>query len=224
MIKRAIPSFITSLNLACGVLALLSGDLWLGSIFILSGAFLDLFDGLFARILNAQSSFGKELDSLADVITFGLAPAVLYHSFAPDDSIWIYTAPILISLGAALRLAKFNVFDSGDSYFSGMATPASAVTLIGVFIGIHYNETWIVDWFSIPVIYIGFAGIIFALNLIPLKMFSVKSVKDYKVARIFLVILIIGMLYFYFSVPTMALLLASLLYIGLSVIFHFLIT
>ncbi|MEE9438465.1 MAG: CDP-alcohol phosphatidyltransferase family protein, partial [Saprospiraceae bacterium] len=76
--KRYIPSIFTSVNLICGFLAILLGDFFVSSWFIFVGMIFDVLDGLAARTLNAQSEIGKELDSMADLITFGVAPTYLY--------------------------------------------------------------------------------------------------------------------------------------------------
>jgi CDP-diacylglycerol--serine O-phosphatidyltransferase len=215
-----IPSFITIVNLSCGVLAIANGDLFWSSILIISGGVFDLFDGLAARILDASSNFGKELDSLADIISFGIAPAYLYFLIKPGDEWYFYIPMLLIASGAALRLAKFNVEEGDHSYFLGMATPSSAFMIIGVLVGVYYNETWIVDWFAFPMVYFAFAIIIFILNLIPLKMFSVKSIKSHRISRYLFLVLMVFFIYAALSLPTMAILLTFILYIILSVIFH----
>lgn len=227
-----IPSFITTLNIFCGILAIASNDIYLGSIFILLGAFFDLFDGLAARLLNAKSAFGKELDSLADVITFGAAPAYLYFTLRPSNfwnfdlpqppEHWMYYIPMLfIVAGGALRLAKFNVLDSDETYFKGMAIPATALLLVGLFIGIHFKATWMLDALSFNFFYIGLGIFIFILNLAPFKMFSAKSLKDYPISKFLLIVLVVFFIFCLFSVPKMALFLSMILYIFLSIIFHF---
>lgn len=218
---RWIPSFITLLNLCCGVLAISISDLFLSGLLILTGGFLDLFDGLTARLLNASSEFGKELDSLADVITFGLAPAFLYFMIRPDDNWYLYLPILLISAGAALRLAKFNVESGDHSYFLGMATPSSAFMIIGVVTAIYFKDDIIIGLFQSPYIYIGFAIIIFSLNLIPLRMFSVKSLKSHKVAYYLFIVLILFFISGIFLFPGQVLLYTFILYIVLSLFFHF---
>ena len=96
-LKRHIPSFFTCCNLICGMIAILLGENIISYYMIISGMLLDAIDGIAARVLNAQSAIGKELDSMADLITFGVAPASLYYVLAPDDS-WIFALPGASSL------------------------------------------------------------------------------------------------------------------------------
>jgi len=139
--------------------------------------FLDVFDGVAARILNAQSAIGKELDSMADLITFGVAPAVLYYTFAPGDSWIYYLPPIIYLLGCALRLAIFNTLESKKT-FTGLASPASAFFMFGVFMSIDNGIPIIekittdkIGYFSIP-IFLTF------MMLSKLEMFSLKNMRS----------------------------------------------
>ena len=84
IIKRNIPNFITLANLACGLLSIISafqGDFKNGTLFIFLGVFFDFFDGLTARLLKLNSEFGKQLDSIADIVTFGVAPGFIFFHF-----------------------------------------------------------------------------------------------------------------------------------------------
>ncbi len=137
-LKSQIPNFLTLSNLICGVLSIAataSGNPFAGAIFILSGAFLDFFDGLAARALRVQGPMGRELDSLADVVSFGAAPTfiALYYSgglplqwYAFPELLLVYT-PLLIAAAAAYRLAKFNLDTRQSESFIGMPTPANAL-------------------------------------------------------------------------------------------------
>ena len=120
--KKHIPNSITCCNLICGCIASMyavSGNLPLALLFIILGAVFDFFDGMVARLLNVSSPIGKELDSLADVVTFGVAPAsiifyelkvVEYPSAIPSALVALipYIAYIVAAF-SALRLAKFNL-------------------------------------------------------------------------------------------------------------------
>lgn len=175
--RQAIPSLFTLANIACGFMAIVSGSMIVGSIFLLIGIFLDTFDGYFARKLNAESALGKELDSLADVISFGLAPAYLYHLLAPSDHWVFYFAPILFLCGAALRLAKFNTLPKLD-YFIGLPTPFATLFLLGLFIGIEYDKTLFINTLANPFIYYSIPFFLMVLMLSNLKMFSLKSLDQ----------------------------------------------
>lgn len=140
MIRRQIPNLITLGNLLCGVIAIaaaLRGDLTGASLMICLGIFLDFFDGLAARLLNVASPLGKELDSLADVVTSGVAPGFILWNILCNgvDEKWPeflpYTA-LLIPLFAAYRLAKFNIDSRQSHSFLGLPTPANALIWVGV--------------------------------------------------------------------------------------------
>lgn len=140
-ITRHIPNTVTCLNLFSGCIACVMAfetkyELALG--FIILSAIFDFFDGMLARLLNAPSPIGKELDSLADDVSFGVAPALMIFSFLKEPNILYpeflssfklyipYTA-FLIAVFSALRLAKFNIDERQTSSFIGLPTPANAL-------------------------------------------------------------------------------------------------
>ncbi|MDD6787044.1 MAG: CDP-diacylglycerol--serine O-phosphatidyltransferase [Bacteroidales bacterium] len=137
-----IPNIITSLNLICGCLAIyfgLSGDIDLACLYIVLGAVFDFFDGMSARALGVSGPIGKELDSLADVVTFGVAPSVLCYSLvmatAPlfsDSAEAIALFAFIMAAFSALRLAKFNCDERQATSFIGLPTPANALFWIGL--------------------------------------------------------------------------------------------
>lgn len=130
MNKRIIPDVITSCNLLCGAIAVFlatKGVFVWAFVFILGGAFFDFFDGLSARLLKAPSPIGIQLDSLADDITFGLAPAMMLFCYLLPILGWWAGIALLMAAFAALRLAKFNVDERQHNSFIGLATPANAL-------------------------------------------------------------------------------------------------
>jgi CDP-diacylglycerol--serine O-phosphatidyltransferase len=147
MIKKHIPNFITSLNVLCGSVAvvfILKGVLTTAVVLILMAAVFDFIDGMSARMLKAYSPIGKELDSLADMISFGLAPGLIMFKLLeisifkedvlPDlqsnlsvSELLIVGIAFLIPVFSALRLAKFNVDERQTTSFIGMPTPANAL-------------------------------------------------------------------------------------------------
>jgi CDP-diacylglycerol--serine O-phosphatidyltransferase len=130
MNKRIIPDVITSCNLLCGAIAVFlatKGVFVWAFVFILGGAFFDFFDGLSARLLKAPSPIGIQLDSLADDITFGLAPAMMLFCYLLPVLGWWAGIALLMAAFAALRLAKFNVDERQHNSFIGLATPANAL-------------------------------------------------------------------------------------------------
>lgn len=154
LIKRNIPNFFTALNFLCGCFAvyLAYKNLFEAAfLMVFLGAFFDLFDGFFARLLRVESQFGLQFDSMADLITSGLAPGmVMYKLFLEigireldlsfillRNEFTFSFAPFalfgfLISLGAAIRLAKFNI-DSEQQYdFKGLPAPANALFIVAL--------------------------------------------------------------------------------------------
>lgn len=128
MKKSWIPNLLTSLNLFAGILAIMltitSHVYWAAGL-IWCAALFDGADGRVARRLNATSDFGKELDSLADLVSFGVAPAILlYFTAFTHYNWWIYPIIGLFPIAGAVRLARFNVQNIKD-YFVGLPIPAA---------------------------------------------------------------------------------------------------
>ena len=146
MVKQLIPNLITLANLLCGVLASLFaavGHLPIAALFICLGIFFDFFDGLTARLLGVTSPLGKELDSLADVVTSGVAPGLILMAILWNNEIaqWIAYIALLIPLFAAYRLAKFNIDTRQSHSFLGLPTPANALIWAGLVTAFPYGET-----------------------------------------------------------------------------------
>ena len=130
MKRRIIPDAFTCANLLCGSIAVFMATqgAFIGAfLYILLGAFFDFFDGLSARLLKAPSPIGVQLDSLADDITFGLAPAMMLFSWLRPILGWWALLALLMAAFSALRLAKFNLDERQHSSFIGLATPANAI-------------------------------------------------------------------------------------------------
>ena len=130
---KHIPNTITCLNLISGCIATywaFQGDYRMALLFIIIGAAFDFFDGMSARLLHVSSPIGKELDSLADDITFGFAPSAMVFSFLNSFHIHLPFVPFLafvIAAFSALRLAKFNLDERQALGFIGLPTPANAL-------------------------------------------------------------------------------------------------
>jgi len=151
--KHYIPNTITALNLTCGLVSVtraMQDDLVTATLFILLAAVFDFFDGLAARLLDATSDFGKELDSLADVVSFGVAPGIIVFNLLSVNcegscnildryAITPYFG-LLIPLTAALRLAKFNIDPRQSGSFIGLPTPASAIFFASVTLVIFLQD------------------------------------------------------------------------------------
>jgi len=172
-VKQHLPNFITSLNLVCGFLALYclaAGKPLEAAYLVIAAAIFDFFDGFVARLLRVSSPIGAELDSLADMVTFGVVPgAMLLYYLSEGSGIEIVGVrsflenpiliiPILVPVFSALRLAKFNVDTRQSDSFRGLPTPASALWVISIplmieFMPFHMGwqpENVIVDmWFVV---------------------------------------------------------------------------
>ena len=137
--KKHIPNSITCCNLVSGSIATFyafAGNAEMALIWIVVGAVFDFFDGMTARLLGVSSPIGKELDSLADVITFGLAPSTIvfaelsvidYPAFLEPLRPWLPFAAFIMAAFSALRLAKFNLDERQTTSFIGLPTPANAL-------------------------------------------------------------------------------------------------
>lgn len=142
-VVKSIPNLLTIGNLVCGVLSItlnMSGLIMISSIFIFIAAIFDLLDGKVARKLKVNSEFGVELDSLADIVSFGVAPALLFHSISAP-SILTSLAFILFPTMGALRLAKFSAKPT-IGYFKGLPIPAAGLPLAGMGM-FFYSNAWI---------------------------------------------------------------------------------
>jgi len=195
---KNIPNFITSLNLASGFIAIIfavNGDLLTASWLILAAMLFDFLDGFSARLLKAYSEIGKELDSLADIVSFGVAPGIIiYHllsvsfsTIAPviDNSdltraILTFGIPALMPVCAALRLAIFNLDSTQATSFKGLPTPANALAVISVVFAVHYSHSTIFSSFTAsPILLLLFTIIlsIMMVSRIPLLSLKIANMK-----------------------------------------------
>lgn len=211
-IIRNIPNTLTCCNLFSGCIAAcmaFQGSYRGALAFIIIGAVFDFFDGMVARLLHVSSPIGKELDSLADDITFGLAPAAIAFSlfrevYYPDFIQFLrpllpYTA-FLIAVFSGLRLAKFNIDTRQTSSFIGMPTPANALFWGSLVVGEHAFLTSA----HFNALYLLVLVVVMSLLLVAeLPMFSLKfkdlSWKHNKVSYIFLIVSIPLLLIFRLS-------------------------
>ena len=131
-IKKHIPNTITAMNLLSGVVAVIftfDGKLVVAVCLMLLAALFDFCDGLAARLLHAYSDIGKELDSLCDMVSFGVLPALMLRQTMLQQGMtsWLSWVPLCVAVFSALRLAKFNVDERQGSSFIGLPTPACAI-------------------------------------------------------------------------------------------------
>ncbi len=210
MIKQ-IPNLFTLLNLICGCIAItytlqngisiqydgnlvaISEKMWMASLFIGIAAVVDFLDGFVARLFNATSEMGKQLDSLADVVSFGVAPSMIVYQFlrisfvnseaGVDTSVWLLAPAFIIAAAGAYRLARFNL-DTTQSYgFKGVPIPAAGLLVASLPL-IYWNtnnETLInlltSKWFLYALILLVSGLMVSKLPLMALK-FKNVTLKD----------------------------------------------
>ena len=182
-IVKHIPNTITSLNLLCGVLGVicsLEGRIDYAFYLMLAAAVFDFCDGFSARLLKAYSDIGKELDSLSDMVSFGVLPSVMLYCLMGDlnPDCWLRLVPLLIAVFSGLRLAKFNVDERQTENFIGLATPSCAILCGSIsYYVTRCPESTIAVWagvkWSIPVLSV----ILAALLVSEIPMFSMKFKK-----------------------------------------------
>ena len=202
-ITRHIPNFVTACNLFSGCIAAVmafQANYEAAILFIILGATFDFFDGMLARLFHVSGPLGKELDSLADDITFGFAPSVIVFSLFKEiqypafmqciADIFPYTA-FIIAVFSALRLGKFNIDPRQSSSFIGLPTPANALFWGSLVVGGHsflVSDTFNALYLFILVLLMSY------LLVAELPMFSLKfknlSWKDNKISYIFLLVCI----------------------------------
>jgi CDP-diacylglycerol--serine O-phosphatidyltransferase len=150
-LKAFVPNFITLLNLLSGGIAVIfavKGDLSTAALFVFFGIFFDFFDGFLARKLNVSSEMGLQLDSLADLVTSGLVPALVLVnlielSILPwqDTNCFLPYLGLLVLLCSAYRLAKFNISTEQSQFFIGLPTPANALLIMSLPLVLDYQNS-----------------------------------------------------------------------------------
>ena len=199
--KKHIPNLITCLNLfsgCIGILMALKGDYYTAFICVLASGVFDFFDGMVARLLHVKSLIGRELDSLADVISFGFLPGTIVYTLLlqSTDSMYLPYLGYIITVFSALRLAKFNIDERQTSDFIGVNTPMNTFLVISLpFIGKIYPEI-----IYNPVFLIVFAIISSLLLVSEMKLFSMKlnslAWANNKFKYIFLLVSLVLILFF----------------------------
>lgn len=172
-LSKHIPNSITSLNLLSGSIAVyfaFQKQFEVAAWLIMISAVFDFLDGFAARALNAYSDMGKELDSLADLISFGLAPAAIAFGMLQISGVaeWMAYLAFIIPVFSALRLAKFNIDTRQKNYFLGMPTPANAIFWAGA--GMSYAQE-LAERNALLMFFVFFTS---ALLVTELPMFSLK--------------------------------------------------
>ena len=219
-ITKHIPNTITCLNLFSGCISCVfafQGMFTYALFFIVLGAVFDFFDGLAARALNAHSIIGKDIDSLADLITFGFAPAVMLYTLLEVEFIdggWSYLLPFLaflITVFSTLRLAKFNNDSRQVSSFIGLPVPANALFWGATIAG---GDEWLFElpiWAILVVVLLSCWLLVSELPMFSLK-FKNLSWGDNKIRFVFLAVCVALL---FLGIPGIALII--LWYIALSI-------
>lgn len=173
--RKYIPSAITAGNLVCGFAAIQIGDFYWSPILLVCSFIFDGLDGLAARALGVTSEFGKQMDSLADVVSFGVAPAYLYYLLGPPDDLLCKIIPSVIVIAGTIRLAKFNISPS-RVYFQGLPIPANALFYIGIIFALENDSDFFNDFFNNKVNYLITPIVMSAMMLsFGFRMISIKS-------------------------------------------------
>ena len=200
---RHIPNTVTCCNLFSGCIAgvmAFHANYMMAVLFIVLAAVFDFFDGMLARLLDAKSPIGKDLDSLADDVSFGVAPSLIVFSLLEEvqmsDTLdcvgeWLPYAAFLIAVFSALRLAKFNIDTRQTTSFIGLPTPANALFWGSLAVGIH--DWLIVSPYALWVL-LGLVLLTSWLLVAEIPMFSLKfknfGWRDNKVRFVFLLVCI----------------------------------
>lgn len=238
---KIIPNLITLLNLLLGCVAVtiaFGGDLVIAALLIAACSILDFLDGTAARLLNARSEIGKQLDSLADLISFGLAPSVIAYTYMINSLLqeglmyhhgfmsFVPYLAFMITLCSAVRLARFNIDSNQTTSFIGLPTPANALLFASIPLvlnfadgnGLVYNTLYYITSNAIPLIIL--IAVFSWLLVSPIHMFSLKFIslrwKDNKTRIVFLTASLLLLIVFGFESFTIIM----VFYILLSLINH----
>ena len=185
-IKKYIPNTITSMNALCGTVGVvfaLQGRPDLAFLTMLAASVFDFCDGLAARLLNAYSPMGKELDSLSDMVSFGLLPSLMLVTTMHFQGCtgWVIYLPLFLAVMSALRLAKFNVDERQTTDFLGVATPTSALICGSLACYIHMEPaSRLAAWAGTPWFLPAVAEVLGLLLVTEIPMFGMKVAKGHK--------------------------------------------
>ena len=200
--KKYIPDCITSMNLACGIIGVVfafKGRPDIAFILMLAAAAADFLDGLAARALGAYSDLGKELDSLSDLVSFGVLPSVMLYNLSRTcmfGESWVCWIPLAIAVASGIRLAKFNVDTRQTDSFLGLPTPACAMLAGSLCYYVAADPgCFLAEWCAGPVFIPALSVCLCVLLVSEVPMFSLKfhkedmaAVKGKRMALAFLVL------------------------------------
>ncbi len=217
--KKHIPNTITLLNQFSGIVACIfayNSRFDLALLFVLIGATLDFMDGAMARLLRVSSPLGKELDSLADVITFGLVPGMIaFRLLGPLAEVWEYMPYLgfLITLFSTYRLGKFNIDERQTTSFIGLATPANAIFWLGLAYGYQSLLSAVSPWFVLVAVVVSSYLLVCELPMFSFKFHNFGWAEN-RIRYMFIIgAIVLAVVFFRQSLP-----LIILWYILLSVV------
>ncbi|MFN4132129.1 MAG: CDP-diacylglycerol--serine O-phosphatidyltransferase [Caldimicrobium sp.] len=209
-----LPNIFTTLNLFSGfysILASFEGKFLSASIAILLALFFDIFDGRIARLTGQYTKFGKEYDSLADMVSFGVAPALLIYNFSLKSfSKMGWLACFLYTSCVALRLARFNIKTASSYYFEGLPSPAGGAIIASLTIFMLHSgiQPLYKNWFLLLLVYL-----LAYLFISPIKYPSFKDLKLRMLPNFYFLVLFILMLTLTATNPPLILLIITTLYV-----------
>lgn len=223
-----IPNLLTLCNLLCGCAAVsvlfLRADFTAAFWLVIAAAVFDFFDGFAARMLHVSSPIGKELDSLADMVSFGLVPAVVAYmllvlTFMWDGMQWVAYGGFLIAAFSALRLAKFNIDERQTEEFRGLPTPACALFFVSLPMLALQAEGW--GWLAYPAVLLPLVVVFSALLVCDMPMFSLKfktfGFEKNKLRYVFLLLSVILIIWLRMAAPAVIILLYIVISAGRAV-------
>lgn len=239
-LTRYLPNLLTQANLFCGFIGLIHvayGNLALAGIMVIAAAVFDLLDGLAARGLQVHAKTGKQLDSLADIVSFGILPAVILHFLMiKTHTNWVNILfllnlpvvaliPFAYAAGAAYRLAKFDVATDQEAHFKGLPVPAAGLLVASLplilqfdMLLVQYQTIYLSEYVLNPWLILGIGIIVPLLMISNIPMFSLKfqsfewAGNEYRIVFLSMAI-VLFILLFFTAVP-----LIILLYVLMSIL------
>ncbi len=237
--KKHIPNTITLGNLlsgTIGAIAAVNGNFEIAALSVAIGVVLDFFDGFFARMLNVSGELGKELDSLADMVTSGVVPGIVMFSLLQENALSLFEKSadtlhlasfstgylpyfgLLLTLAACYRLAKFNIDTRQTDSFIGMQTPAMSLFVVSLpLIPMYSDNQFFIDLIQNNYFLVGITLVLSFLMNAEIPLFSLKfknyAIKENMLKYVFL-ILSLGML---LVLEVIAIPLVIILYVLLSI-------
>jgi CDP-diacylglycerol--serine O-phosphatidyltransferase len=225
-VLKQIPNLITSINILLGCMAIafaFERNLQAAAYIVFLAAVMDFLDGFFARMLNAYSDFGKTLDSLADIVSFGVAPSIILYQILimsltyHDPTFNIETASILessilytaflIAVFGGIRLARFTIADQDKDYFSGVPIPATAILIASIGLSLVETEVNLLRDLILNTYFLVILVLLLSLLMVSgLRVFSIKF-TSYKFSQnitryVFLIISLMLLIIFQvFAIP-----------------------